>query len=204
MIQIVNYGVGNFTAVANMLDRIGAKCEIIADPTKIVYDDFSKLIFPGVGSFDAAMSLITSNGWVDPLNKFILNPNNKLLGICLGMQLLFEKSEEGILSGMNWIPGKVIKFNASDINIRIPHMGWNNVEFKENTTLFTDIPIPARFYFAHSYHISDIQEDNILATCTYGYSFPCAVKRNNIYGVQFHPEKSHKFGLKLLENFNRL
>ena len=93
MIQIVNYGVGNFTAVANMLDRIGTKCEIISDPNNIVYDDFSKLIFPGVGSFDAAMSLIISNGWVNPLNKFIENPNNKLLGICLGMQLLFEKSE---------------------------------------------------------------------------------------------------------------
>ena len=110
MIQIVNYGVGNFTAVANMLDRIGTKCEIIADPNNIVYDDFSKLIFPGVGSFDAAMSLIISNGWVNPLNRFIENPNNKLLGICLGMQLLFEKSEEGQLQGMNFIPGKVVKF----------------------------------------------------------------------------------------------
>lgn len=204
MIQIVNYGVGNFTAVANMLDRIGTKCEIIADPNNIVYDDFSKLIFPGVGSFDAAMSLIISNGWVNLLNKFIENPNNKLLGICLGMQLLFEKSEEGQLQGMNFIPGKVVKFNASDVSIRIPHMGWNNVEFKEKANLFKDIPVPARFYFAHSYHISDIHEDHIQATCNYGYSFPCAVRKDNIYGVQFHPEKSHKFGLKLLENFSNL
>lgn len=204
MIQIVNYGVGNFTAVANMLDRIGTKCEIIADPNSIIYDDFSKLIFPGVGSFDAAMSLIISNGWVNPLNKFIENPNNKLLGICLGMQLLFEKSEEGQLQGMNFIPGKVVKFNGSDVSIRIPLMGWNNVEFKEKANLFRDIPVPARFYFAHSYHIADIHENHIQATCNYGYSFPCAVKKDNIYGVQFHPEKSHKFGLKLLENFSNL
>lgn len=204
MIQIINYGVGNFLAVENMLNRIGADAEVIHKPNEIRLDEPNKIIFPGVGSFDAAMSLIKKNGWVEPLNEFIKLKHNKILGICLGMQLLFEESEEGKEKGLGWIPGKVLKFDNSNFEIRIPHMGWSEIDSLEDAPLFKNIPKPERFYFAHSFFAKCSDENMVQATCMYGFPFTCSVKMDNIFGVQFHPEKSHKFGLKLLENFVNL
>jgi imidazole glycerol phosphate synthase glutamine amidotransferase subunit len=197
MIQIVNYGVGNFTAVANMLDRIGTKCEIIADPNNIVYDDFSKLIFPGVGSFDAAMSLITSNGWVDPLNKFILNPNNKLLGICLGMQLLFEKSEEAPnVNGLGVLEGEVLKFKQG----KIPQIGWNKIKTTSNNSILED----EHYYFVNSYYVKPKDEQIVSSYCNYHVDFAASIEKENLIAVQFHPEKSGEAGIRVFEKWLNL
>jgi imidazole glycerol-phosphate synthase subunit HisH len=203
-IVIVDYKIGNVKSVANMLRKTGASAEISADHQVISNAD--KIILPGVGAFDNAMSRLEQGNFITVLNDFVLNQKKPILGICLGMQLFARESEEGTLPGLGWIDGKVKKFtlHSSKLteNLKIPHMGWNRVTPSiENHKIFENVSHPMRFYFVHSYHFVCAEQDNILATSRYGYDFTCAIFKDNIYGVQFHPEKSHKFGMQVLKNF---
>ena len=194
---------GNTASILNMIKHIGGEAVISYDKNAI--DSAKALILPGVGSFDNAMERIIQNGLLDPLRRRVVDEGVPLLGICLGMQLLFEKSEEGKLEGLGLIPGEVKRFSFHDdtnIRLKIPHMGWNVVNPVNNDPVFESNEEELRFYFVHSYHA--VCEDKYISAITnYGYDFPCAVRRGNIFGVQFHPEKSHRFGMLFFENFIR-
>ena len=201
-IAIVDYGMGNSKSVSNMLRKIGFGAFITSIPGDL--KKAKKIILPGVGSFDTAINNLQQYGLIDSLTDCAIIKKIPVLGICLGMHLFANNSEEGNLPGLCWIPGQVRKINFSKENtiLKIPHMGWNTVKpSNEDTVLFKDVPQSMRFYFVHSYHFVCDNPENILATCHYGYEFTCAVKKENIYGVQFHPEKSHKFGMQVLKNF---
>ncbi len=204
MVIIVDYGMGNVNSIANMAKKIGVVADLTADVDKIMAAE--KLILPGVGAFDNAMQKLNELNLVDVLQEKVVDLKTPLLGICLGMQLLAIQSEEGTLPGLGWIKGKVVRFNfdetnIEDQNLKIPHMGWNTVKANDYTDLFADFDSQPRFYFVHSYHFQVEETDVTLAKTHYGYDFVCAVRKDNIFGTQFHPEKSHKFGKKLLENF---
>ena len=201
MVAIVDYGLGNLGSIANMLKVIGEKSVITADKEKITQAD--RIILPGVGAFDAGMSKLTETGLVDFIKEQALLEEKPILGMCLGMQLLGRKSAEGILEGLNLIPFESVRFQLDNTNLRVPHMGWDIVEFKQKNPLLEGLTGRQRYYFVHSYHAICDNSENVLMTCDYGYKFACAVVRDNIYGVQFHPEKSHDFGMALLENFVR-
>ena len=204
MIAIVNFGVSNVASVSNMIKKVGGESIIISKPDDLKRPEISKLIFPGVGSFDSAMSILSENRWIDPLNHFIEDQNNKLLGICLGMQLMFEKSEEGKCSGLGWIKGEIKKFKFKDSSLKTPHMGWNYIEINNSTKLFSINDEPQRYYFVHSYHAQCKEKNNTSSFCNYGYNFTSSVEKRNIFGVQFHPEKSHRYGMKLMKRFMEL
>lgn len=201
MIAIVNYGLGNLGSISNMLKVIGVKSIITSNANEIISAD--KIILPGVGAFDAGMENLKQKG----LNKIIKNEafNGKpILGICLGMQLLGRKSEEGVEDGLGLIPFDNVRFKfESECNLKIPHMGWDVVDYKKDVPLLDGIFGKQRYYFVHSYHAVCDKEENVMMECDYGYKFAAAVCQKNIYGVQFHPEKSHDFGMKILENFAR-
>ena len=202
MITIIDYGMGNLGSIKNMLKKIGYPSVITTDKTAI--RDATKLILPGVGAFDSAMQMLKKLDLVDVLNTKVLIDKTPVLGICLGMQLLANRSEEGGLEkGLGWIKGELVRFRPEEANIsiRIPHMGWNIVNPKKNSRLFENMYEENRFYFVHSYHYKTESQADILLTAHYGYEITAAVERENILGVQFHPEKSHKFGMKLLKNF---
>lgn len=196
-VAIVDIGLGNIGALVNIVKKIGYEAVIVQD-VKIL-NEFNKIILPGVGSFDSGMNLLHASGFDNAINQAIHNKAH-LLGICLGMQLLFEKSEEGSLPGLKLIPGEAKKFQSIS-NLKVPHMGWNFIEEQKENNLLANMPFDSRFYFVHSYYCVPTEVSDILATTTYGLLFASCVQRGNIYGVQFHPEKSHKFGMKLLENF---
>lgn len=203
MITIVDYGMGNLGSILNMFKRIGVESEITKDKEKIA--SATKVLLPGVGSFDAAMERIDHGGFREILNKKALNDRIPILGICLGMQLLTESSEEGKLPGLGWIPGKTIKFNFDgNSKLKVPHMGWNSVFEKNPSLLIRNLSPEPRFYFVHSYYVKADDPGNVLTTTIHGLEFHSIVQRGNIFGAQFHPEKSHKFGMKLLENFAHL
>ena len=199
MVAIVDYGLGNLGSIANMLKVIGERSVITADKDKIMQAD--RIILPGVGAFDAGMSRLTETGLADFIKEQALQEKKPILGICLGMQLLGRKSEEGILDGLGLIPFESIRFQLADTNLRVPHMGWDVVGFEQHSPLLEGLTGRQRYYFVHSYHAKCDNKENVLMTCDYGYKFACAVVKDNIYGVQFHPEKSHDFGMALLENF---
>jgi glutamine amidotransferase len=200
MITIINYGMGNLGSVQNMFKRIGVPSEISGDPTVIAQS--TKLLLPGVGAFDAAMQKIADSGLRAVLDKKVLEEKVPTLGICLGMQLLTNSSEEGVLPGLGWIPAKTLKFRfAPDSPLKIPHMGWNYVFTKKESPLTHDLPDEPRFYFVHSYYVQCENEEDVLTTTPYGSDFHSIVQKGNVFGAQFHPEKSHKFGMKLLANF---
>lgn len=200
MIVIVDYGMGNLASIKNMLKRVGVRAEISASPE--VIDKSEKLILPGVGAFDNAMNNIRSFGLMDVLTNKALKEKIPVLGICLGMQVLMSSSEEGQEQGLGWIEGKALRFNfgASDPQLKVPHMGWNKVYPKETNSLFKNIVDP-RFYFVHSFYVKCQNQQDSLAKTSYGFDFDSSVHKENIYGTQFHPEKSHKFGMQLLKNF---
>ena len=201
MITIVNYGMGNLGSVINMFKRIKVESKISSDPDEIVHA--SKVLLPGVGAFDSAMSRIHQINLAEVLNQKALKEKVPILGICLGMQLLMEGSEEGVLPGFGWLKGTCHKFQNSH-GLKVPHMGWNTAELPKPNPLTANLGEEPRFYFVHSYYVRcSNPQDSILKT-TYGVEFDSACNRDNIYGAQFHPEKSHKFGMKLLENFARL
>lgn len=195
---------GNVGSIQSMLKKIGTP-SIISGST----DDIQragKLILPGVGAFDNGMKNIAELGLLPVLNKQVLEKGTPILGICLGMQLLTEKSEEGGLPGLGWIEGRTIRFrfDAQRKDLKIPHMGWNTVKVRKEGPLFTGMEDSPRFYFVHSYYVTCSRQEDVLGTTEHGYEFTSAIRRANIMGTQFHPEKSHRFGITLLENFARL
>ena len=203
MIAVVDYGMGNVGSIINMLKKIGVPCILTSEIKDIEKAD--KLILPGVGSFDAGMQKLKKSGLVGVIRKHAVDDKKPLLGICLGMQMLGRKSEEGSENGLSLIPFDNKRFNFNgDTSLKIPHMGWDiTTTVINDDALIKSLDSQQRYYFVHSYHaVCDI-EDNVLLRCEYGYPFVAAVKKDNIYGVQFHPEKSHKFGMALLENFAR-
>ena len=200
MITIINYGMGNLGSVQNMLKRIGVKSIISSDINEI--EKAEKILLPGVGAFDAAISKIDELNLRPVLTYMAKEKKVPFLGICLGMQLLTESSEEGVLKGLNFVPAKTIKFKFSEnSNLKIPHMGWNLVTKKTESVLTKNFTDEFRFYFVHSYHVKCDSPINSILTTNYGYEFDSAVQNENVFGAQFHPEKSHKYGMQLLSNF---
>jgi glutamine amidotransferase len=201
MITIVNYGMGNLGSVLNMFKKIGVQAEIVENPAELV--QASKILLPGVGSFDKAMSRIQETGFKEVLDQKALVEKVPVLGICLGMQLLTRGSEEGVLPGLGWVDADTIRFPSTQ-GLKVPHMGWNIVIPSAPSKLTQNLPEESRFYFVHSFRVNvDHQENSILKT-QYGITFDAAIQKDNIYGAQFHPEKSHKFGMQLLRNFASL
>lgn len=203
MITIVNYGLGNLGSVFNMLKKIGVKAVISSDLH--VLEQADKLILPGVGHFDAAMKKIDELGFRNVLEKKALIDKVPILGICLGMQLLTNGSDEGTLPGFGWIDAYTTKFNFPDNpELKIPHMGWNLVRVSNSCPLNEGFDDGFRFYFVHSFHVDVKNSDHSILRTTYGIEYDSGIHKENIYGVQFHPEKSHRFGIKLLGNFASL
>lgn len=202
MIAIVDYDIGNLGAVANMLQRLGAACEITADADRI--EQATHLILPGNGAFDACMNNLRATGLIPLLERKVLHRRTPLLGICVGAQMLGSGSEEGNEPGLNWLDMKVRRFPDLP-GLRVPHMGWNQVvPAHADHPLVCNLEADARFYFVHSYYIETAHAEDVLMHAEYGVSFAAGVARGNIAGVQFHPEKSHRFGKRLLGNFAKV
>jgi len=201
VICIVDVGLGNVGAVRSMLYRIGAESVTTADPAAIASAD--RLILPGVGAFDAAVTRLTEHGLVPVLHARVRDAGVPILGICLGMQLLSRRSEEGTLPGLGWIAADTVRFRFSDGEraLPVPHMGWNTLTVRRPVGPLKDLDPESRFYFVHSYHVRCDREEDVMATARYGMDFHAAVARDNVFGVQFHPEKSHRFGMSLLRTF---
>jgi glutamine amidotransferase len=203
MIHIVDYGLGNIQAFINTYKRLGV--ETVRARTKEDLKTARKLILPGVGAFDHAMNLLSASGMKDALTSLVVEEKVPVLGICVGMQILAESSEEGDAKGLAWVPGKVRSFrnNPASEALPMPHMGWNDVSAHgtHGKTLFAGNSTDWRFYFLHSFYFECQSESNIAATSEYGFPFSCAVQAGNVFGVQFHPEKSHHWGALLLKNF---
>ena len=200
MIVIVDYDMGNIGSVYNMLKKIGRKSEITRDLEKIRQADH--IILPGVGAFDSGMEQLEKFGLVELIRHKAMVDKTPILGICLGAQLMLEKSEEGQKAGLGLVKGEVKRFQLSaESKLRIPNMGWNQIEKVKSSNLVDILPEQPRFYFVHSYHFKMTQSEDQLLISEYGYSFCSAFQHENISGVQFHPEKSHKFGMALLRNF---
>lgn len=202
MITIIDYGVGNLNSIRNMLKKIGVNSVISSQPADI--ESAEKLILPGIGSFEYGMKKLRGSAFFDTLQQKVLQNKTPILGVCLGAQLLLNGSEEGEpVPGLGWIEGKSVRFNQSLMadNFKVPHMGWNELQIKKESRLFKDVRPDHRYYFVHAYHMACYHEADILAESNYSYNFVAAVEKQHIVGVQFHPEKSHKFGMKLYENF---
>lgn len=202
-IVIIDYQVGNLSSIANMLKKVGQKSIISGDINEIKSAD--KLILPGVGSFDYGMNKLNESGITAVLNEKALNDKIPFLGICLGAQLLTQSSEEGVLAGLGWFKAKTIKFDFSNLQtkLKIPHMGWTEVQAPKPCPLMENL-VDSRFYFVHSFHFTTPDESEIMLQSEFGYPFVSALWKENIYAVQFHPEKSHKFGMQLMRNFINL
>jgi glutamine amidotransferase len=198
MITIVDYGMGNLGSIRNMFRRIGVQSTITGEVDEIARAE--KILLPGVGHFDAAMRQINERGLRAVLDEKALQERVPTLGICLGMQLLTRGSSEGQLAGLGWIQGEACRFPA-DRNLKVPHMGWNAVRFSRECALTNGLGDDPRFYFVHSYYVTTDRPADSVLTTSYGVTFTAAIEAGNIYGAQFHPEKSHKFGMRLLANF---
>ncbi len=204
MITIVNYGSGNIRAIGNIYDRFKIDYEIAESPSAL--KTATKIILPGVGAFDETMGMLNKSGFKSVLEELVLEKNIPVLGICVGMQILSNGSEEGNLEGLGWIKGFVKKFDKNLIahKPKLPHLGWNSVEIKKKSPLLNNIEPKEGFYFIHSFYFECQREEDILTTTNYGKNFSSAVNLNHITGVQFHPEKSHHNGMTLLKNFAEL
>lgn len=203
MIRIIDYGLGNILAFQNMYKRLNIQAGIARTAADLA--DATRLILPGVGAFDHAMELLDRSGMRAPLDELVLERKMPVLGICVGMQMLAERSEEGELPGLGWIPGGVKGFKSlGQADLLLPHMGWNDVTPAADHRLFAQLHDDARFYFLHSFYFECARAEHVAATSHYGTAFSCAVSAGNIHGVQFHPEKSHHFGTQLLKNFAEL
>ena len=202
MIVIPKLPLGNFASILKVIDKCGGYAELITSP--ILLRKADKIILAGVGAFDYGMTSINSM-WREELENAVLVRRIPILGICLGMQLMCKSSEEGHLPGLGWIDAKVRRFSwSSNLNLKLPHMGWNTVKIVKSNPLLEIGNNEQRFYFVHSYHVVCNNPRDILATAHYGYDFTAAINHENIFGVQFHPEKSHRFGIRLISNFLRL
>lgn len=201
MIAVVDYAIGNLAAVSNMFKRLGVDCEITPDPERIGRAE--KIILPGNGAFDACMQGLRATGLIPLLEERVLRQRTPLLGICVGAQMMGHGSEEGVEPGLGWIDMQVKRFPALP-GLRIPHMGWCDVQRSAPThPLLHDLDSDARFYFVHSYYMQPANPNDVLLTANYGLDFAAAVSVDNITGVQFHPEKSHRYGKQLLGQFAR-
>jgi len=203
MIKVLDYGMGNTASMLNMIRKAGGQAELCSKSEGL--DNASAIILPGVGAFDNGMDKLEKSGLHDALRHKVLDDKVPFLGVCLGMQLLFEKSEEGKQPGLGWLKGNVTRFDFSglqhDQSLKIPHMGWNVVRPNTYENLYTGLEEEARYYFVHSYHVNCANPSDVLATAHYGYEFTCSVRNENIWGAQFHPEKSHRFGIQFFKNF---
>lgn len=201
MIRIVDYGLGNLGSIKNMLKKIGFDSEITSDHDAINSAD--KLILPGVGAFDQGMKNLEERGLIELLNKKVIVEKTPILGICLGMQLFTKSSEEGVLQGLGWIDAETIRFDNTKTSKKspIPHMGWEYTFPKKQSNLLDEMYEDPKFYFVHSYYVKCKNEEDVILSSNYIQPFDSGFQKGNIMGVQFHPEKSHKFGMKLLTNF---
>jgi glutamine amidotransferase len=204
MIHIVDYGLGNIQAFANMYKRLGFETK--RAKTAADLDGATKIILPGVGAFDHAMEQLDASGMRPVLEHLVKERQVPVLGICVGMQILASSSEEGKLAGLGWVPGRVRSFRTTpqSAQLPMPHMGWNDVIPADETPLFKGLEADSRFYFLHSFYFDCESAGHALARASYGFEFSCAVAAGNVYGVQFHPEKSHHYGAALLKNFAEL
>jgi glutamine amidotransferase len=202
MITIIDYGMGNIASIENMLYYLGVKSTISSDP--YIINNAKRIILPGVGSFNYAIDKINKiDGLKEVLNQKAIIQKVPILGICLGMQLLTNSSEEGNSKGFGWISGKTKKFNATN-NLKVPHMGWNTVSFNKKDKILEGLAHNQKYYFVHSYYVEVTNENNSLMKSNYGINFDSGISDKNIYGFQFHPEKSHKRGMSILKNFSKL
>ena len=200
MVTIIDYGVGNLASIANMARKAGTDCVISGDPGVIAAAD--RLILPGVGAFDRGMANLEQRGLIPVLNERVLERKVPILGLCLGMQLFARDSEEGQRPGLGWLAAANKRFHFdTPVPLKIPHMGWNYIEPARDAALIERLPAEPRFYFVHSYHLQCDDPSDVMCWTTYGYKFASGIHRGNLWGTQFHPEKSHAFGLALLKNF---
>jgi glutamine amidotransferase len=204
MIVVVDYGVGNLGSIVNMFKKVGVKA--VASSDKAVIEQAEKLILPGIGAFDAGMQKLNERGLVPLLTQLVMEKKIPVLGLCLGLQLMTRGSEEGQLAGLGWFDAETVrfKFDADQFHLKVPHMGWNTIEIRNNHPLLANLDVDARFYFVHSYYVRCHATNSVLAETDYGGLFHSIVGKDNIVGAQFHPEKSHKFGMHLLKNFAEL
>lgn len=201
MIGIVNYGLGNIQAFANIYKRLNITAMIASTPQELRRAE--KIILPGVGAFDWAMTRLNESGLRDTLDKMVVGQGKPVLGICVGMQIMADNSDEGVLDGLGWIAADVKKFDHKRFTQKthLPHMGWNDVLPQDTNTLFRNLESGARFYFLHSYYFVPHSQEHVLTITDYNGSYASSVCRGNVFGVQFHPEKSHQWGIQLLKNF---
>lgn len=197
-VVVVDYGMGNVGSIANMIRKVGGEALLAADAAAVAAAD--RLVLPGVGAFDQGMRSLDGRSLVEPLRE-AAGRGVPILGICLGMQLMLERSDEGSLPGLALVPGRVRRFPAGEGLPRVPHMGWNRIALRQASPLFAGAEGDCRYYFVHSYYVSCADNDDVVATTSYGSEFVSAFQRNNLFGVQFHPEKSHRFGMALFRSF---
>jgi imidazole glycerol-phosphate synthase subunit HisH len=200
LIGIIDYGVGNLTSIQNMFKKARVNAEIVNSSDKIL--DSTKLLLPGMGHFDNCMVKIRASGFLDAINKKVHDEKTPILGICVGLQMFMASSEEGAEPGLGWISGETVRFDRNKMgdDLKVPNMGWLEVRAVKESQIFTGLD-DSRFYFAHSFHVQPPEKSDQLLVANYGYEFTVGIEHGNLIGVQFHPEKSHRFGLKLLENF---
>lgn len=203
MIGIIDYGLGNIKAFSNVYNRLNIPHFYISSREDLL--KATKIILPGVGAFDHAMGMLNKSGLREDLDKAVLERKVPVLGICVGMQMMANSSEEGTMTGLNWIEGTVRKFSFSDPAIKtrnpLPHMGWNQIIVQKNSFLFDDLDEEKRFYFLHSYYFDCVNKEHSAASAKYGFEYSCVVNKENVYGIQCHPEKSHHNGVTFLKNF---
>lgn len=201
MISILSYGCGNISSIANMVRALGVNTQFVETPSQVLKAD--KLILPGVGAFDYGMSQLNKTGLCDALDEVALQKKIPVLGICLGMQLMCFTSEEGERRGLGWIDAKVSRFvfSPEEKQLKVPHMGWNTLKISRENPIVVQDNERQRYYFVHSYYVECNDRSDVIATSHHGHEFVAAFNKNNLYGVQFHPEKSHKYGLLLMKRF---
>ena len=204
MITIIDYGLGNIRAFVNLYERLNIKTRIAKNANDL--KDACKIILPGVGAFDQAITKLNQSGMRNELDKQVLMNKTPLVGICVGMQILAKSSDEGVMPGLGWIDGVVRKLDDSKIpfKTKLPHMGWNTIKPVKNNSLLNNLDDGSRFYFLHSYYFICNNSDDIISTTEYGINFASAINNYNIFGIQFHPEKSHSNGIRVLQNFSEL
>jgi glutamine amidotransferase len=200
MIGIVDYGMGNLLSVYSAFDYLGSNVKICSNPKEL--NDVSRIVIPGVGAFKDCIKKIENSGFKDVLNEQVIIKGKPILGICLGMQVMAKCSlEGGENNGLGWIDATVIKLNPENSTMRVPNIGWNDIEYNSNVCLFKGLPKVPDFYHVHSYFMKTQNQDEVVATYNYGQKVTAAILKNNIFATQFHPEKSQDYGLKILENF---
>jgi glutamine amidotransferase len=204
MIAIVDYGSGNVSAIADIFKRLKVPHLITNDHAELRSAD--RYVLPGVGAFDTTMRTLKDSGLVGVLNDEVHGQGKKIMGVCVGMQILGDSSDEGNLPGLGWIPGHIRRINAKTLPIKLnlPHMGWNSIQLTKNSLLLDGVDFERGFYFLHSYYFDTVDQANVMATVNYGKDLPCAVVKGNVFGFQFHPEKSHANGMAVFHNYSLL